>query len=75
MCLIISCIRPGPDVFIVKEDEVEDMLEKELWKPDNFKEYKTKKDAEMRVKMAESGRDNPHPPLILKDSSKSNQHW
>ncbi|XP_023326593.1 dnaJ homolog subfamily C member 25 homolog [Eurytemora carolleeae] len=40
----------------MEEDEVEDMLEKELWKPDNFKEYKTKKDAEMRVKMAESGR-------------------
>ena len=37
------------------------MLEKELWKPDNFKEYKTKKDAEMRVKMAESGRYNPPP--------------
>ena len=32
------------------------MLEKELWQPDKFKVYKTKKDAEMRVKMAESGR-------------------
>ena len=44
---------------------MEDMLEKELWKPDNFKEYKTKKDAEMRVKMAESGRYYPPPVVIL----------
>ena len=33
MCLIISCIRPGPDVFIVKEDEVEDMLDYILYTP------------------------------------------
>ena len=44
---------------------MEDMLEKELWKPDNFKEYKTKKDAEMRVKMAEGGRSHPPPPPVV----------
>lgn len=40
----------------MEEEEVEDMMEQELWKPDLYKEYKTKKEAEMRVKMAQSGR-------------------
>ena len=32
------------------------MMEEELWKPELFKEYKAKKEAEMRAKMAQSGR-------------------
>jgi hypothetical protein len=35
---------------------VEDLIARELWKPELFKEYKAAKEAEMRAKMAESGR-------------------
>jgi len=38
------------------EEEKEDMLEQELWKKDKYKEWKEEKEAEMRVKMAQSGR-------------------
>ena len=40
----------------MEEDEVEDMLELELWEKDKFKVWKAEKDAEMRIKMATSGR-------------------
>jgi len=40
----------------MEEEEVEDMLEQELWVKEKFKEWKMAKDAEMRVKMAQSGR-------------------
>ena len=40
----------------MEEDEVEDMLDRELWIKDNFKVWKEEKDAEMRIKMAQSGR-------------------
>jgi len=40
----------------LEEEEVEDMLENELWQPDKYKEYKAEKDAENRAKMAQSGR-------------------
>jgi len=40
----------------LEEEEVEDMLEQELWQPDKYKEYKAEKDAENRAKMAQSGR-------------------
>ena len=40
----------------MEDEEVEDMLEEELWKKDKFKVWKEEKDAEMRVKMAQSGR-------------------
>ena len=43
-------------VFSDQEEEVESMLEQELWKPELFKEYKAEKEAEKRAKMAESGR-------------------
>lgn len=32
------------------------MLEKELWKDENYKVYKEEKDAENKAKMVESGR-------------------
>ena len=35
---------------------MEDMLELELWEKDKFKVWKAEKDAEMRIKMATSGR-------------------
>ena len=38
------------------EEELEDLLVRELWKPELFKEYKSAKEAEMRAKMAESDR-------------------
>lgn len=38
------------------EEEVEELLEQELWIKDKFKEWKRAKDDEMRVKMAQSGR-------------------
>jgi len=41
---------------MLQEDEVDQMMEDELWKPENYKVYKAKKDEEMRKKMAESGR-------------------
>lgn len=41
---------------MIEEEEVESMLEQELWKPELFKEYKAEKEAEKRAKMAESGR-------------------
>ena len=40
----------------MEEEEVEDMLEQELWVKEKFKEWKMAKDTEMRVKMAQSGR-------------------
>merc|ERR1712112_451733 len=40
----------------IEDEEVEDMLEGELWIKDKFKVWKEEKDAEMRVKMAQSGR-------------------
>jgi len=40
----------------MEDEEVEDMLEGELWIKDKFKVWKEEKDAEMRVKMAQSGR-------------------
>jgi len=40
----------------MEEEEVEDMLELELWEKDKFKAWKVEKDAEMRIKMAQSGR-------------------
>lgn len=40
----------------MEEDEIEEMMEQELWRPELYKEYKTKKEAEMRIKMAQSGR-------------------
>ena len=36
--------------------QLEDMMELELWQKDKFKEWKAEKDAEMRIKMAQSGR-------------------
>jgi len=41
---------------MIEEDEIEDMLEQELWVADKYKEYKDVKDAEMKAKMSESGR-------------------
>jgi len=38
------------------EDEIDDMLHRELWVKDNFKEWKQEKEDEMRIKMAQSGR-------------------
>jgi len=38
------------------EEEVADMMNKELWIKENFKEWKKEKENEMRIKMAESGR-------------------
>ena len=35
---------------------LEDMMELELWQKDKFKVWKAEKDAEMRIKMAQSGR-------------------
>merc|ERR1719422_813861 len=40
----------------MEEEEIEDMLEEELWIKDKFKVWKEQKDAEMRIKMAQSGR-------------------
>jgi len=40
----------------IEEEEVEDMLDQELWDKEKFKVWKIEKDAEMRVKMAQSGR-------------------
>merc|ERR1719147_290838 len=40
----------------LEEDEVENMLELELWEKEKFKVWKDEKDAEMRIKMASSGR-------------------
>jgi DnaJ family protein C protein 25 len=40
----------------LEEDEVEEMLEGELWIKENFTVWKEEKDAEKRIKMAQSGR-------------------
>ena len=40
----------------MEENDIEDFLEGELWVKDKFKVWKEEKDAEMRVKMAQSGR-------------------
>lgn len=40
----------------LEEEEVEDMLHQQLWIKDNFAVWKEQKDAEKRIKMAESGR-------------------
>ena len=40
----------------LEEDDIEVYLEEELWLKDKFKVWKEEKDAEMRVKMAQSGR-------------------
>jgi len=40
----------------LEEEEVEDMLEQELWVKDKFKVWKEEKEAEKRIKMASSGR-------------------
>ena len=42
----------------MEDEELEEMLELELWLKDKFKEWKAEKDAEMRIKMAQSGREN-----------------
>jgi len=41
---------------MIEEEEIEDMLEQELWIAAKYKEYKDVKDAEMKAKMSESGR-------------------
>ena len=45
----------------LEEEEVEEMLELELWQKDNFAVWKEEKEAEKRIKMAQSGRLNPCP--------------
>ena len=40
----------------MEDEQLEDMIELELWQKDKFKEWKAEKDAEMRIKMAQSGR-------------------
>lgn len=40
----------------LEEDDVEDMLEQELWLKDKFATWKEEKEAEKRIKMAQSGR-------------------
>jgi len=40
----------------LEEEEVEDMLDQQLWIKGNFTVWKEQKDAEKRIKMAESGR-------------------
>ena len=40
----------------MEDEELEEMLEMELWLKDKFKVWKAEKDAEMRIKMAQSGR-------------------
>lgn len=40
----------------LEEEEVEDMLEQELWLKDKFAVWKEEKEAEKRIKMAQSGR-------------------
>ena len=40
----------------LEEEEIENMLEEELWEKEKFKVWKEEKDAEMRIKMASSGR-------------------
>ena len=42
----------------LEEEEVEEMLELELWQKDNFAVWKEEKEAEKRIKMAQSGRLN-----------------
>ena len=49
-----STTVPLSSICFVEEEELEDLLVRELWKPELFKEYKTAKEAEMRAKMAES---------------------
>lgn len=40
----------------LEEEEVEDMLEQELWLKEKFAVWKEEKEAEKRIKMAQSGR-------------------
>ena len=40
----------------MEEEELEEMLELELWEKEKFKVWKVEKDAEQRIKMAQSGR-------------------
>ena len=40
----------------LEEEEVEEMLELELWEKDKFAVWKEEKEAEKRIKMAQSGR-------------------
>ena len=40
----------------IEEEELEEMLELELWVKEKFKVWKAEKDAEQRIKMAQSGR-------------------
>ena len=39
-----------------QEEEIEGMLEQELWQADKYKVYRLEKEAENRAKMAQSGR-------------------
>ena len=48
----------------MEENDIEDFLEGELWVKDKFKVWKEEKDAEMRVKMAQSGRYSHHLVII-----------
>lgn len=41
---------------MIEEEELEDLIARELWKPELYREYKAAKEAEARAKMAESGR-------------------
>ena len=40
----------------LEENDIRVFLEEELWLKDKFKVWKEEKEAEMRVKMAQSGR-------------------
>ena len=59
--LMISTSRKNLGVSVgqfsqMEEEELAEMLELELWLKDKFKVWKAEKDAEMRIKMAQSGR-------------------
>jgi len=41
---------------MMEEEEIEEMLELELWISENYNKYKEQKEAEQRAKLAESGR-------------------
>ena len=40
----------------IEEEDLQEMLELELWVKEKFKVWKAEKDAEQRIKMAQSGR-------------------
>ena len=42
----------------MEDEELEEMMDLELWLKEKFKVWKAEKDAEMRIKMAQSGRYN-----------------